>query len=257
MGNAPLSCPPRPTEYRVIIPVATTRKFGVKLVVFPPCIPQNDSAPLATTTTTNTLELPPQLESRISIQEYKIKMQQLHERLEQWKGGWATVFLLTFSLLLVTCFIAAYLTPAFWNSALFHHPGYIVAIAVVVLGILSGLIRFVRRESHLLMRDVQELYRCWRGRGVVVTMKHVSSSYSSTQSGIPRRRQGRQRQRGASGANCYCIVMNVVNDEEDNVSVGTVMTDDSRQSANNSDDDDQDKERSNVIVVSAVDGDVK
>lgn len=263
MGNAPLSPPPRPTDYRVVIPIATKRRFGTKLVVFPilscPDAENNTAVPAPLETTTTNVqhnELPLQLESSgISSREYQDKMHQVEERLALWKGGWATLLLGIFCFLVVVSFIAGYLTPAFWSSALFRHPGYIVAMATGVLCIVVGLVHVTRRESQRLVRDVQDLYRSWRGRGVHVIMKHVSSVESPTfirdytRNGRMQRREGHS---SAARSNCFCIIMTVVNSnqEGDNISVGTVMTDDSECGISR---EEHDKERFAVVIVSVVD----
>lgn len=185
-----------------------------------------DSSTIQHSTTSDAC-LPPQLRLvSITAQEYDEKLSQLKDRLRRWKGGKASLALGCFSLLLVLCFLVAYLTPGFWSSPLFHNPGYIAAIAVLVLLILTALVRFIRRERQRLERDVEDLYRPWRGRGVHVTMKQVASIGNE----VYISRNGTPRQRQSSKSNCFCVVINVVTDEEggDTMSVETVMTDDSR-----------------------------
>lgn len=247
MGNAPLSSPPAPTECRVVIPITTRRRIGTKLYVFPPM--QNSAtqgAPSRSTTSTAVsvtpattqdmmgqdssvvdCALPPQLESTaITPTEYKEKLFELQEVLDNYKGGHAVLALGCTSLLLVVAFFAAYLTPGFWSSPLFHNPGYVAAIAAGVLVIFGVLIRFMRRETRRLLQNVENVYHPWRRQGIRVMMKHVESVgtlyYTSTNGSVYQAR--------ASRSNCYCLIMNIVNDDEeggDNVSLGTVMTDDS------------------------------
>ena len=197
MGNAPLACPPVPNDNRVVIPVSTKRRVGTKLFVFPP-VQQHQSHSTATTTTTlHTTRirpsrtsplipepaalgfnhrLPPQFEStEITQEEYKDKLIQLQERLGEYKGGFATLAMGLFSLTLVLAFIGAYLTPAFWSSALFETPIYICAVAAVVLTIFTSLIHYSRRQTQRLLKNVEDLYRLWRALGIYVTIKPVAS----------------------------------------------------------------------------------
>lgn len=256
MGNAPLACPPVSNDNRVVIPVSTKRRVGTKLFVFPP-VQQHQSHSTATTTTTTTLHttrirpsrtsppipelysLPPQFEStEITQEEYKDKLIQLQERLGEFKGGFATLAMGLFSLTLVLAFIGAYLTPAFWSSALFQTPIYICAVAAVVLTIFTSLIHYSRRQTQRLLKNVEDLYRPWRALGIHVTIKPVASVgtvyYHDDDDDDDERNHrdhGRIRQGHATRTNCFCIVMNIATDEEeqgtgggDHVSVGTVMT---------------------------------
>lgn len=253
MGNAPLACPPMPTDSRVVIPVSTKRRVGIRLFVFPPVQQQsNSTTPAATLYHTRIrpsrtslpppertaldyshqlYSLAPQLEStEITPEEYKDKLVQLQERLAEYKGGFATLAIGLLSLGLVVAFIGAYLTPAFWSSALFKTPVYICCMAAAILAIFTILIRYSRRQTQRLLESVEELYRPWRGQGIHVTMKHVATVGNVYY--CDERNNTRIRQGYASRNNCFCIVMNIVRDEEeaatrggDHFSVGTVMTD--------------------------------
>ena len=174
MGNAPLASPPKPTEYRIVMPITTKRKvfgtFGTKLHILPlleydsqsgraasdnPVDPSpfhGEASPETMDTAVQNHSLPPQLQGcSISSEEYNEKLQQLDERLAQWRGGCATVAILCISLCTVLGFIAAYLTPSFWSSsAIFDHPGYVCAMGVTMTSVFFFLIRFTRTESQRL-----------------------------------------------------------------------------------------------------------
>jgi uncharacterized membrane protein (DUF485 family) len=257
MGNAPLSSPPRPLDNRVVIPITTHRRvLGTKLHVLPALryVPPSHNnggehtpggvrtasiTPVAVQeeeTAGTSSSLPCQLrDGPVSSQEYHEKMRQLEERLAVWRGGRATLALMCLSIFFMLGFFIAYFTPSFWRSPMFHHPGYIMGVAIVIVSVFAFGIRYIRRESMKLQADVEDIYRDWRGRGVHVYLKKVANVggiYTVTQHGI--RRQG-----GSSGPNCYVIVMNLASeagDMEDAVSVGTINTDDSRESGDDDDD---------------------
>lgn len=237
MGNAPLSSAPQPTEHRVVIPVTTQRRsFGTQLTVLPP---------LGSSGNDIESSLPPQLEGILSTQEYLEKLGLLREQiLSQWKGGWATVATVIVCICILIGFIGAYMSPGFWTSAFFDHPGYIVALAVSILAFSSFMVGFIRRESQRLVEHTEDLYRPWLSRrrygGVQVTMKRVASlgRAAGTTTTTTSSHGGRYRQeldKPGYYTNCFVIIMNVVNEQNqveeggDTVSVGTIRTDDSRE----------------------------
>lgn len=219
MGNAPLSPPPPATLTRVVVPICTRSKFlGVSLHVIHKDTDEN-------TQDANNVSLPaPLCGTPISQQAYQEKLQLLQQRLTQWKGGWATLALILVALAVVLAFVAAYFVPEFWSSVLFSDPTFILAIAAFQIVFFTIAVKYIKKQSTSLQRDITQLYREWRRHGVYVTVKPVDGT------GII---YGGQR---LSGSNCFCVVMDVLNEaaqqqqQHDDGSVATVDTDNSQDS---------------------------
>ena len=220
MGNAPLPSSPPPTPHCFILRVTTKgRVFGRKLCI----LPSNEDG------AEEESALPPPLQGgHISELEFQDKRRQLEQRLAAWKGGWAAIIVMCWSIVILLAFFYAFFTPHLWKSGFMDHPGWIMLIACVQIVVFALLLGFTRRESTRLLEDVEDLYRSWRARGVHVSMKQVAS-FGDHYSGGERHRARRD---VTAGKQCFCVIMNVAHEggDDEDMSVATMRTVDSLNS---------------------------
>jgi hypothetical protein len=213
MRNAPLHSPPPASSHRSVLVITTNNKLGTSLVLL---------ESRRTDVEEENRVLPFSFEGGpISTDEYFEKLEEMRERLAQWKGGLYTLLLVGYSIVLLVGFIAVYLTPQFWTSSFFDNPLYVLGVIGVQLGLHIWLSTAARSEFRSLRDDVEDLYRPWRARGVRVDMKRVATIGKDHE--VQRRRQNIKI---LSGYNCFCVIMDIDHDEEeqDDGSVATAQT---------------------------------
>ena len=191
----------------------------------------------------------------IPPQEYQAKMQELQARLDQWKVGKVTLALLLFSVATnLVLFVLLVIPTGFsWRkSPMNDHPFYLLTIGFGLIAIFSGSYFYRRRQAATLIADVEDIFRCWRRRrphqdgstnqllgatnaGMVcvhVTLKSVShvdlaapnARRSVGAGGVTRIRNGKSAKTVRVHNNCFYLVMNLVNLDDNDA--GAISVDD-------------------------------
>jgi hypothetical protein len=157
-----------------------------------------------------------------------------HTILKSWKGGYARTLLLIWAMLVVLCFLAAYMIPDFWGSTLFSKPWFLLGFCVTQMVLCSALVWISNHETRRILTETRDLFRPWRRlygvhvtmyqvTGVVITdARHRRSSRSSSRRNIHERQY--------VGSYNFVLVCSLVQEEDvealELASLGTAREDD-------------------------------
>lgn len=140
------------------------------------------------------LTLPPALQQRASSQltqeEFQATLQKFKYLLLRCQAGTARTMLMTWAMIVVVTFMAAYMVPGFWSSTIFSKPWFLLGFGTTQIFLLAVLLCWQRRDVQRLLQDTHELFRPWR-RHYQVEVAFYQTSHIAVER-LPRRRRGQQ-----------------------------------------------------------------
>ena len=143
--------------------------------------------------------------------QWQSKIEAFEILLQHWKGGYARTLLLIWAMLVVLCFMAAYMIPDFWGSTLFSKPWFLLGFCSTQIVLLTFLIWYSRRETYRLLQNTRQLFRPWRRQhGVNVTFYQVTNIVLSDDGNQRHTRTKRQ----YAGSYCFVLVCTLVREED-------------------------------------------